>query len=463
MPQIPSIEYPKVQAVFVVILLSVTLACGSGNGPVRTGDGLGSVWRVWQKIDENHANRENLDLDGVVSSALREMLDLADSAPYPFLTEIGRLRGQVPPEVPGEMSDLWRAFVLHQQRWPEIEEDDLVAAAIDGLIGGLGDPATVYLSAEDYQVRREGMEEDLKGSYVGIGAQVVEQDGQILLYPMEGEPAARFGVEAGDVLLAVDGEPVAGRSLGEIVSQVKGEEGIAQGTKIALRVGRLGELEPVDLEVFRDAVDRPSVSRQLVPGGIGYVYVSTFRDNTGAQVFEALEDLSRIDMLALILDLRSTRGGSAQGATDVAGQFLAPGSLFIFTVDRQGIRKDLVVGDNLERVDLEDLPMVVLVDRETTGEAEALAGVLQETGRAVLIGTETSGAGGIYDFVDLDTGGAIYMPIARWYTSSGYSMGEDGLEPDIQVPSQVAVEGLTQDSQFNRAYEYLNDQLPAFR
>ena len=417
------------------------------------------IWDVWEKIDGSYAGRGSLDPEAVASGALQHMLALAEAPAYPFLAEVGRLRGQVPPMVPEEMADVWRGLVLHQQRWPDIDRSELTSAAITGLIDGLGDQTAAFLNAETYPVAREAINESLEGSYLGIGAQVVAQDERVLLFPFQDSPAEKAGIQPGDSLLEVQGETTAGKSLEEVVEYVTGPE----GTKVALLVERADEPEPLEIEVFRGQIDLPSVARQLLPGGIGYIYVSQFRDNTGGQVYEALEELKLVDMLALILDLRSNPGGSEEAVSDVAGQFLPPGSLVLYQEDRNGERREQRVRQDLDRFDLDEMLMVVLVNEDTRGEAEAVAAVLQETGRAVVMGTETFGKGATYTFIELADGSAIYLPTLQWYAPSGKSLGGDGVQPDITVAFESESEGLGVESQFNRAYDYLNDQLPPFR
>ena len=437
----------------------LVLACGSNGDTAGPKDDMSLAWEAWEKIDGAYANRESLETEAVIEGALRGMAALADGAVYPFLTEVGRVRGQVPPEVPAELADVWRGLLVHQRRWPDVELTDLVAATIRGMVDGLGDPAAGFLDAEAYPGVKDDIEERLEGEYRGIGARVVNQDDQILLFPFPDTPAEKAGIKAGDVLVAVEGEPVAGKGLEEVVELVAGPE----ESKVTLLVERIGEVEPLELAVFRDTISLPSVSRQLAPGGIGHIYVSIFRDNTGEQVFEALEELNRFDLLALILDLRSSSGGSEQAAADVAGQFLPEGSLFMYTVDRQGNRQDLTASEDLERVDIGDIPIVVLVNESTVGEAEAVAAVLQESERAVVMGTQTFGKAGTYNFVELSDGSAIYIPTRRWYTPLGKALGGDGLEPDLPVESRPDSGGVSGESQFNQAYRYLNDQLPPFR
>tara|TARA_B100000315_G_C14570991_1_gene585500 strand:+ start:541 stop:2187 length:1647 start_codon:yes stop_codon:yes gene_type:complete len=437
----------------------VQAAISAMDEAVETSDEAGLVWEAWRQIDESYAGPEDLDPDEVAGIALRSLLELSDAGPYPFLADVGRLWDQAPPGVPEELADLWRGLALHQERWPEVERSDMVETAIAGMVAGLGDPSAAFFDAESYGEAREALEKSLEGSYLGIGARVASQDGRVLLFPFQDTPAEKAGVQAADLLLEVQGEPVGEKTVREVVDLVAGPE----GTKVKLIIERFGEPEPLELDVFRGTIDLPSVSRQLAPGGIGYVFIARFLDNTGEQVLEALETLDQFDMLALILDLRSNTGGSLEAAADVAGQFLAPGSIFLQLEDRRGDQRELRIPEDLDRLELEQLPMVVLVDEATIGEGEALAAVLQESGRAVLMGADTFGAVGTFSFVELSDGSAIYLPTARWYTPEGRMLGAEGVQPDVPVPFEPEDEGFGGESQFNRAYDYLNDLLPPFR
>ncbi len=441
------------------LLLVLGLACGSDTDAAEPKDEIALVWEAWEEIDTQYAHRDSLDLESVTEGALRSMAILAGGSSYPFLTEVGRVRGQVPPRVPAELADLWRGLLVHQQRWPEVELKDLVFASIRGMVDGLGDPSSVVLNAEAYPEIKDAVEGSLEGEYRGIGARVVAQEGQILLFPFPDTPAEKAGVEAGDLLLAVEGEPIDGKDLEEVVEVVAGPA----DSKVTLLIRRIGEADPFEIDVFRGTISLPSVTRQLLPGGIGHIHVSIFRDNTADQVFEALEELKRFDMLALIFDLRTSSGGSEQAAADVAGQFLPVGNLLMYSVDRQGNRLDIAANEDIDRLELGDIPIVVLVNDATAGEAEAVAAVLQESKRAVVMGDETFGKGGTYTFVELSDGSVIYLPTRRWYTPLGKALGEGGLEPDLLVESRPDATGVSRESQFNQAYKFLNEQLPAFR
>ncbi len=446
-----------------LITVSALVACGDSpyveGSDQETTDGLALVWEAWEKINDTYVGSEVLDSESAVSGAMSRLLDLIDVAPYPFLTDIGRMRGQPPRDVPGELVDLWRAVSKYQSSNPEFEPSTIAAAAVSGLVSGLGDSSAVFLDATQYPLAKESLAGEIEGTYLGIGSRVVSQDGQIFLFPFAGSPAESAGVLPGDVLVSVGGDSVIGRGVEAVVAEVAGPK----GTKIDLEVVRPGEPDPVLLEVFRGDIEVQSVSSQLMPGGIAYLRISRFRDNTGGQVFSALEALNRFDLLALVLDIRTNPGGSSEAAKTTAGQFLPEGSVFGYIEDRAGDRTELRIDPDENRLDLDDLLIAVLVNGQTAGEAETVAAALQAAGRATLFGTNTLGDASAYEFVELSNGSAMYLPVSRRYTSSGKLLGRAGLTPDVLVRSGPETKGFGGESQFNRAYEFLDAQLPPFR
>ena len=422
-------------------------------------DSMALVWEAWEQLIKTYGGTDTLDADSVVSGAMRRILVLIDVAPYPYLTEIGRMRGQAPSNVPAELADLWRAVAIHQAAVPDFDPSAVAEEAIAGMLEGLDDQSAVFLTASQYPQAKENLEGGVESTYLGIGARVVSQDDQIVLFPFDDSPAEAAGVLPGDILVAVGGLSVVGQGIQEVVDLVVGPK----GTKIALGLLREGEPEVIELEVFRGDIELQSVASQLIPGGIGYVRIARFRDNTGEQVFSALESLNRFDLLALILDLRSNPGGSAAAAKESAGQFLPDGTVFGFLEGRDGKRIEETIDPNENRLDLDDILIAVLVNGQTSSEAEIMAAALQDAGRATLFGTTTFGDASIYEFVELSNGSAMYLPVSRWYRPSGMLLDKSGLKPDVVVESAPENQGYGRESQFNRAYEYLDDQLPPFR
>ena len=444
------------------LALLVLAACSPGGDSSESADAVDDfalVWEAWDALQANYAAPGSLEREALVGGAIGRIMELGEIPPYPFLTDLGRMRGQVSSKVPEGLTDLWRASQIYLQANPDAEPEEVARILIQGMMEAIPGASSGFLTAERLPEARERLQRNLEGSYVGIGARVVAQDGSILLFPFSESPAEKAGVEQGDALLAVDGAPVGDATPAEVGEQVMGPE----GTKVLLRLERMTEPEPLELEVFRGNVELDTVASQLIQGGIGYVRVARFRDNTGGQVFEALERLKQFDMLALILDLRRNPGGSVEAAAEVAAQFLPPGGAFRYVEAREGERQEHPIPENDNRLSMDELPMAVLVDGRTIGEAEALAAALQEAGRATLVGVPTYGEGSDYGFVELKGGAALYIPTSRWFTSSGAWVGDEPVQPDVFVEYEETPAGIGGEMQFNTAYELLDRQLPLFR
>ena len=446
-------------ALFALLL---GVACSSGEDSSGQTDGseeLALVWEAWGAILNNYADPVELEPDAVAGGAINRILQLGEIEPYPFLTDLGRMRGQVPLSVPAGLTDLWRATQIYRQENPDVPDDEVGVMLIRGLVEGLQDRGAGYLTSDQLPEAQEQLQRSTDGSYLGIGARVLAREGRILLFPFDGSPAQTAGIQPGDILLAVERVPVGNATPREVGDRIKGEE----GTKVLLQLEREGEADPLELEVFRGNVELPTVDGRLTQGGIAYVRVLRFRDNTGQQLFDTLERLNQFDMLALILDLRHNPGGSPDAAAEVAAQFLPPGDLFRHLEGRDGIRIEhrLPMDDN--RLSIDDLLVAVLVDEQTLGEAEAVAAALQESGRAAVVGVPTFGEGSSYEFVELSDGSALYLPTTRWYTPGGEWVSDDPVHPDIAVEYREVPMGVGGEMQFNAAYEFLDSRLPLFR
>ena len=449
-----------IMALPALLLLSVAGCTSSENESGSAAqDDLALVWEAWDAVNANYAAPDSLDKDAVAGATIGRIMDLGDLEPYPFLTELGRMRGQAPPEVPDRLIDVWRASQVYLLTSPEMEPGEFERILVQGMMEGLPGRTSAYLSPEQLPEARERMDNTLRGSYVGIGASVVAQEGKILLFPFIDSPAEKAGIEQGDTLVAVEGVGVEDSNPSEVGERVKGPE----GTKVRLLLERTGEADALELEVFRGHIELDSVASQLIQGGIGYIRVARFRDNTGDQVFEALERLKRFDMLALILDLRRNPGGEADAAADVAAQFLPSGSPFRYIEGRDGSRIDHAIPEDVDLISLEGLPVAVMVDGGTAGEAEALAAALQQGAEIPVVGVPTYGEGSEYGFVELSDGSALYLPTSRWFTPDGTWLGEEALQPDVYVEYEEVPDGIGGERQLNAAYELLDRQLPLFR
>ena len=448
------IPVPKLSLLSTILVLclmaSITLvACRPAT---TTSEEVSLVWEAWNIIKTSYVEGAALDSEQAAGDMIVAMLDAGNKPPYPFLTELEEVRARPPRDVPKELIDVWKVWILFREKWTDVSPELLTGAALESMVASLDEGSASHLTPEAYARAQER----LTGTYQGIGAFVTIQEGMIILSPMEQSPAASAGLESGDILREVDGELVEGQSHQEVVEKVRGPA----NTWVTLLVQRRGEEELIELSVPRGAITMVSVDRQLFPGAVGHIYISDFHDNTPVEVKGALQDLQRVDMLALILDLRHNPGGSIASAQEVVSHFLADG-LFMYEINKEGNTKDWPITDG--GIATEELPMVVLVNEFTGSAAEAVAGALQDTGRAQIIGTRTFGKGSASRFEELSDGSAMYLPVSHWYTPSGKRMQGAGIEPDIEVALTAEDIFLGRDSQLAEAYNYLDGLLPHFR
>lgn len=294
----------------------------------------------------------------------------------------------------------------------------LSQAAIKGMVEALDDPYTSYMDAETYRLSMSSLE----GKFEGIGAHVAVRDEQIIIIaPIDGSPADKAGIRAGDKVLGINGVSTAGVSLAEAVLKIRGP----QGTSVKLLILHEGETEPVELEIVRAEIKLPSVNFEM-KGDIAYIRLSNFSVRTDEELSLALSDMKDEAATGIILDLRSNPGGLLEATVDVASHFLAEG-VVVSVVDSQGGRTALDVRPAGEVV---DLPMVVLVDGYSASGSEVLAGALQDYKRALIAGSKTYGKGSVNVLRQLGDGSALYITTARWLTPQGRLIEGEGLSPD---------------------------------
>lgn len=456
-PALPWLLRPALATLLALTLLAFAPACAAPPAPAPGEADLALVWEAWAQVRQSYPGPADLEVNAVVGSAIAGLPGLAETSPYPFLTQVGRLRGQPPVGVPPELADLWRAIILHQQTRPDVIPAELVAGVIAGMVDGVGDPQAFHVIAGQLQHARQALERGHPGSYQGIGAEVRPDAGYLRLYPVPDSPAQQAGLLPGDVLLGVDGQSVAGQDAGQVIDQVRGPA----GTGVQLTIGRAGQSSPLEYRVTRAELPVDTVSYQVTPGNMGYLAVDQLLDNTGQQTAQALEELLGQPLDGLILDLRAIPGGSTAVALEMAGQFLSPGSLMMYEVDGSGQRKDWTATHASAGLAV-GLALAVVVDENTVGAAEIVAAALQDAGRASVIGVATPGQAVTYDFTVLRNGSALYLPVSRWHTPSGRRLSGAGVRPDVEVSRQPESGGFG-ESQLNRAYQHLDEQRPVAR
>ncbi len=348
-------------------------------------------------------------------------------------------------EVVGEAWDFILSDYVDQD---EIDAGTLSEGAIRGMIESLEDPWSSYITAEQYEM----VHENLQGKFGGIGAVVSTDGGEIVISePIEGGPAEKAGIVAGDRILGVDGESTAGMTVDQAVSRIRGEE----GTDVSLLVLHPDADEPVEIVITREIIELDTVELEMPKEDIAVVDIAQFSASTTSEFESALKDALSSGASAIILDLRGNPGGLLSVAVDVASQFLDDG-IVLYSMDAEDNRKNYEVnGEAL----VPDVPVVVLVNDHSASASEIVAGALQDRDRAILVGTQTVGKGSVNLDFRLSDGSAVRLTTQRWYTPSGHQIEGNGLTPDIQVQMTPEDMQAGRDPQLQEAFDYLESVL----
>lgn len=298
----------------------------------------------------------------------------------------------------------------------ELEYSDLVYASIQGMLRSL-DPHTNFLPPRAYN----GMRERQQSSFYGLGILVGMRNGQLtVITPMEGTPASRVGMRAGDVISTIEGQPTETLTVDEAVDKLKGPK----GTRVRITVMRRGMKEPIEMEVTRDEIPQNSVRQAyLLSDGVGYLQISDFTRSTSDEVAQAIKDLRAGGMERLVIDLRNNGGGLLDQAILVSDQFLPEGAKIVETRGRT--RDSFQVYRSTDRYEELKLPVVVLVNRGTASAAEILSGAVQDHDVGIVVGTPTWGKGLVQTVYNLSYGAGLALTTAKYYTPSGRLIQRD--------------------------------------
>lgn len=306
-----------------------------------------------------------------------------------------------------------------------VDDDKLFKGAIDGMLATL-DPHSSYLDARDF----ENLRTQTDGSYGGLGLSVTLEDGAVkVIAPMKGTPADLAGIKAGDYITHLDGKLIYGGSLDDAVDQMRGEV----GTQIRLTVFRPGRDEPLDLTITRQVIELKPVEWK-VKDNVGVISVSSFSANVGTQVAAAWRDIRAKTgnrPAGLVLDLRGNPGGLLDEAVSLSDLFLEKGPI----VSQRGrYARDNEVYNATPGDIAKGVPMIVLIDQGSASASEIVAGAMQDQHRAAIMGERSFGKGSVQTLIPLTRDTALKLTTARYYTPSGRSVQEGGIDPDVRVP-----------------------------
>lgn len=303
----------------------------------------------------------------------------------------------------------------------EIDDRTLLEYAIRGMLSGL-DPHSAYMAGSDF----DALEESTTGEFGGLGIEVGREDGFIkVIAPIDNTPADRAGIESGDLIVAIDGQPLRELLPEEAANMMRGEP----GTEVTITVSRQG-LEPFDVTIEREVISIASVRSMMLEPGYAYVRISQFRANTGNELIEELEELysEQPQIKGMVLDLRNNPGGVLQASVQVVDAFIDAGQI-VYTKGR--LEGNDLNFDATSNTVAPDVPLVVLINNGSASASEIVAGALQDHGRAIIMGTQSFGKGSVQSVLPLDERRAIKLTTSRYFTPSGRSIQAQGIAPDI--------------------------------
>lgn len=313
---------------------------------------------------------------------------------------------------------------VEDQYVTEVDDKKLIEAALDGMLTSL-DPHSGYLSPDSF----EDMQDTTRGEYGGLGIEVTSEEGVVkVISPMDGTPASRAGIQAGDYITAVNGQSVLGLTVSEAVKQMRGAPGEAVNLTIARE-----KTDPFDVKLIREVI-KPKAAIARMEGDFGYVRLPGFNEKATDALVSSINDLKAKNpkMKGLVLDMRNNPGGLLDQAVGVADVFLDGGEV----VSQRGRDPRNIQRYNARPGDLlNGLPVVVLINQGSASAAEIVAGALQDRKRAELVGLTSFGKGSVQTVIPLRGGadGALKLTTAKYFTPSGRSIQKTGIAPDLEV------------------------------
>ena len=332
-----------------------------------------------------------------------------------------------------DYSLLWNTLSVLQQKYIDkgsIDQQKILYGAISGAVAAVGDPYTTFFPPTELN----NFKTQLQGSFAGIGAEVGEKNGNIVIIaPLPDTPASRAGILAGDIIAAVNASSTADWSVDQAVDQIRGPK----GEPVTLTIVRDGKDKPFDVKIVRDTIQIKSVKwefKDVTINGqkkqVAVVTISEFGDDTKGLFDQAVNEIVTKNPAGIIIDLRNNPGGYLQTAVDIASNWVKPGDIVVSEAHSDGTTNKYT-GEGNNR--LAGFKTIVMINGGSASAAEILSGALHDHGFAQLLGEKSFGKGSVQELVDLSGGSALKVTIAKWITPNGVNLNHNGLDPDIPV------------------------------
>ncbi len=315
--------------------------------------------------------------------------------------------------------------IVEQYYVEEVKQEELIEGSIKGMLESL-DPHSTYMTRKEFSA----MQETTSGEFFGIGAELSIKDGRpIVIAPIANTPAAKAGIQPGDIIISVDGALTLDKSLTETVSKIRGKK----GTTVELLVLSVGASEPRTVKIVRDAIPYTSVSSELIDKNYLWIRLAFFNERTTTELYAAIEKArQKGEIKGIILDMRNNPGGILDQAASVSDVFLDKGDIVSIRGRDNEIKKQYIA--HPQKNDILDTPLVVLMNSGSASASEIVAGALSDNKRAILIGEQSFGKGSVQNLIPLRDGSGIKITIALYYTPNGKSIQAEGILPNMEVP-----------------------------
>lgn len=357
------------------------------------------------------------------------------------------------PTGPGEinMSLFWEAWAKLQDKYVDkgkFDNQKMLYGAISGMVDSLGDPYTVFMPPEE----AKRFIDDTKGSFEGIGMEIGIRKNQLqVISPIEGTPAQRAGIRAGDIIAKIGDKDTGNMTVEEAVNLIRGQK----GTEVVLTMFREEWEMTREIKVVRDVIKIPSLKLEFKEDGIAHMRLYQFSEKAPSDFRDAADEILRNQSKKIILDLRNNPGGYLEVSRDIASWFLEKGSVVAIEDfgGKQEANKYLAQGNS----NLQSLPVVVLINKGSASASEILAGALRDNRNIKLIGETSFGKGSVQALEKLRGGSNLKITIAKWLTPNGYSISEKGLDPDVKVELTEEDIKAQKDPQLDKAIEILKE------
>lgn len=417
-----------------------------------------------QKMPEKVTHTENGFKKGVITGIVATVLIVLVAALFMIFAVKGKYvvsfiskSASDSQEVLGAGTELKIKELLEQidlYYYEDVDTAELTDGLYKGLFEGIGDPYSVYYTKEEY----DSMMASTSGTYCGIGA-VLSQDAKTMqvsiLHIYDNTPAQKAGLKDGDIIIKVEDIVASEVELTELVSNIRGDK----GTKVHMQVLREGEEDYLEFDIERDEVEVPTVDYEMLEDNVGYIEITEFAEPTKEQFMNAVKDLEKQGMGAMIVDLRDNPGGYLTAVTEILDEILPEGST-VYTEDKYGNRQDYTSDEEHKM----DYPLAVLVNENSASASEIFAGAIKDYKYGTLIGTKTFGKGIVQSVRQLSDGSAIKLTTAKYYTPNGNYIHEVGIEPDVELEynytgDKNADYDKSKDNQIQKALEVLESDM----